>query len=132
MNKDDTGINEGYTTLSDMRPQSGGNETIPEWLNDRYAVIGWITVIFGILAGLVVFVTLLDTAQTPVLGFGIKQALGGKQVFWGFMVSLGVSLLFIVPGTICIGIGKILEWIEKDTVSDNSNLSSEIDSETSE
>ena len=116
--------NEGFTTLSDMTPGSGDNQTNPKPSHVRYHTIGQITILFGIIAGIVLFVTILDSGQSPIFGLGRKQGLDAIQTFVGFGVSLGVSLIFVIPGVICIGVGKIIELIEQGTMSDNPNLSS--------
>ena len=114
--------NEGFTTLSDMTQGSGDNQTKPKQSHAIYHTIGQITILFGIIAGVVLFVRILDSGQSPVFGLGRKQGLDAIQTFVGFGVSLGVSLIFVIPGVICIGVGKIIELIEQGTMSDIPNL----------
>lgn len=116
--------NEGYTTLSDMTGGSGDNQTKPKTSPVIYHTMGRLAILFGIIAGLVVFLTILDSGQSPLFGFGSRQGLDAKQTFVGFGVCLGISLLFVIPGVICIGVGKMIELIQQGTLSDTANLSS--------
>lgn len=76
--------NEGHTTLADMTQGSGDNQTKDKRSHVIYRVIGLLAIIFGIIAGFLLFIALLDYAQSASAAFGFRERrLDETQVFWG-------------------------------------------------
>ncbi len=66
-----------------------------------YYIIGIITVIFGFMIGVFMFVNIINE-DIPIFNSGFL-----------LVVTFGLSMLFIVPGTICIGVAKIIKLLDK-------------------
>lgn len=72
-----------------------------------YSAIGVITIIFGIIVG----IYLIVKSSQGVTIFGFES--NGELTLVEVATALGVSMLFIVPGTICVGVAKIIELLDK-------------------
>ena len=72
-----------------------------------YNIIGKITIIFGIIVGIYLIVKFSQPVQILFSESVAELTLGE------IAIALGVSILFIVPGTICIGVAKIIELLDK-------------------
>ena len=70
-------------------------------------LIGKSTIIFGIFVG----VYLLVQSSQPVQMFFAKS--DGELTFGEVVIAFGAAMIFIVPGVICIGIGKIIDLLDK-------------------
>jgi hypothetical protein len=101
------------STLEDMRPEddsnSNGNGTGYRKAGSStvYQLIGIITIIFGVIVGIYLIAAFAE--QQQMLFSTSKAELTPEEVF----VAVGASLLFIVPGVICIGIGKIIDVLNE-------------------
>ncbi|RKU21630.1 hypothetical protein C6499_21775 [Candidatus Poribacteria bacterium] len=83
-------------------PDSNGTPRIVYHMN----MIGIITIIFGIFVG----VYLLVQFSQPVQMFFAQS--DGELTFDEVVVAFGAAMIFIVPGVICIGIGKIIKLLD--------------------
>lgn len=61
-----------------------------------FKTIGIVAILYGIIVGVLIF--LESFLESPP---------------FGFVLALGVGLLFIVPGVICIGISRIINLLAK-------------------
>ncbi len=88
---------------SDGAPlKSSGNGINSGKQGQGYYIIGVITIIFGIIVGIYLIVTITDIVGSS-----------GELTFRVFAIALGVSMLFIVPGVLCIGIAQIIKLLDK-------------------
>ena len=71
-----------------------------------YQLIGIITIIFGAIVGIYLFVAF---AEKQMLFSTSKAELTPGEV----VIAFGAAMIFIVPGVICIGIGKIIDLLDK-------------------
>ena len=110
MQHDDNAVpNEGKQTITDDSDGNGYQTRKPDPWNPGlvYHAIGMITIILGIIVGIYLLVTLYN--QQPALFPSSKSELTFGEV----IIALGASLIFIVPGVICIGVGKVIDLLDK-------------------
>ena len=64
-----------------------------------FTTIGIVSILYGIIVGMFI---LLGTIQVDAESF-----------FIGLVLTIGVILLFVIPGVICIGISRIINLLAK-------------------
>ena len=72
-----------------------------------YRIIGITSIIFGIIIGIFLLISSSQSGPIPLIDVNSSLTLSE------FVLALGVTLLFVVPGVICIGVGTILELLQK-------------------
>ena len=72
-----------------------------------YRIIGITSIIFGVIIGIYLLITFGQSGPIPLLEVNTSLTFGE------FILALGVTMLFVVPGVICIGVGKIIELLDK-------------------
>ncbi len=72
--------------------------------------LGILTIIFGIAIGIYMIVQFSRPAASMLFSESSAELTFGEVV-----IAIGVSLLFVVPGALCIGVGKVLALLEKDS-----------------
>lgn len=96
------------STLEDTRSETdpNGNKTGYRKAGSGtvYQLIGIITIIFGVIVGIYLFVAFAE--QQQMLFSTSKSELT-------FGIAFGAAMIFIVPGVICIGIGEIIHLLNK-------------------
>ncbi len=86
-----------YQETEKSEPDS--NDAEEENTSSVFKIIGIVAILYGIIVG--VFI-LMGTIQVDAESF-----------FIGFVLTIGVILLFVVPGVICIGISRIINLLAK-------------------
>ena len=93
--------------VNDVTVNQNRKETIGKQAGSKYELVGIISVVFGI----IVFIYLLISSNQ---GISVSFLQFGSGISFGELaISFGISLLFIVPGVICIGIGAIFTQLEE-------------------
>lgn len=99
------------STLEDIRSETdpNGNETGYRKAGSGivYQLIGIITIIFGTIVGIYLFVAFAEQQQ---MLFSTSKS---ELTFGEVVIAFGAAMIFIVPGVICIGIGKIIDLLNK-------------------
>ena len=99
------------STLADMRSEndSNGNGTGYRKAGSGtiYQMIGIITIIFGVIVGIYLFVAFAEQQQ---MLFSTSKS---ELTFGEVIIAFGAAMIFIVPGVICIGISKIIDLLDK-------------------
>ncbi len=95
-----------------LETDSNGNgtevgELEPYPSNITYHLIGIITIIFGVIVGIYLFVAFAEQQQ---MLFSTSKS---ELTFGEVVIAFGAAMIFIVPGVICIGIGKIIGLLNK-------------------
>ncbi len=72
-----------------------------------YQIIGIITIIFGVIVGIYLFVAFAEQQQ---MLFSTSKS---ELTFGEVVIAFGAAMIFIVPGAICMGIGKIIDLLNK-------------------
>ena len=70
-----------------------------------YRLVGTFTIIFGIIAFIFLLIGLSDFMDTPTY----RYTSGSESFLSALVISFSISILFIVPGTICVGVGTIID-----------------------
>ena len=83
-----------YQEIERIEPMS--NDVAKGNPGDVFKTIGIVAILYGIIVG--VFILLGSFQESPL---------------FGFVLALGVVLLFVVPGVICIGISRIINLLTK-------------------
>ena len=72
-----------------------------------YHIIGMIATLFGAFIFLYLFVAFAEEQQ---MLFSTSKS---ELTFGEVVIAFGAAMIFIVPGVICIGIGKIIDLLDK-------------------
>ena len=89
------------STLEDMRSETDSNGS------RVYQIIGIITIIFGVIVGIYLFVAFAEQQQ---MLFSTSKS---ELTFGEAVIAFGAAMIFIVPGVICIGIDQIIKLLDK-------------------
>lgn len=104
-------LNEDQHSFKSIEDFTGrNNEISPGNLSKPlgfYRIIGITSIIFGIIIGIYSLISFSQSGPIPLLDVNSSLTLGE------FVLALGITLLFVVPGVICVGVGTIIELLQK-------------------
>ena len=72
--------------------------------------VGWLAIVFGFGLGCFLIWQLPQVQQGTQMSFSAKDS---ELTFSQFILSVSASLLFMVPGFLCLGLSKVMASLEK-------------------
>ena len=89
------------------RNEPRSNDVTKYYPGSAFKAIGIVAIIFGIGVGIYLIYTFVQETQFR------PGASAVEFTFNQILIGVGVALLFVVPGVICIGISRIIDLLAK-------------------